>query len=73
MKRSWLWLLVLGAGLVWVTRGARLPAGMAQAPIDYWFDPATLELLYAPSLTPPRAGMRPASENEKLAYGLASF
>lgn len=80
MKLNMPLLALIGVGLwAWSrqpTAGAAVPTstadilregGMVSVPqteIWYWTDPTTGEVVYAPGLTPPAEGWRPASSNE---------
>ena len=65
------WLLIGGLALVVFQGGTgAMPAWGRQAPLDWWFNPLTLELRYAPGLTPPAPNFRPASAWEQVVYGL---
>lgn len=65
------WLLWGGLALL-VLRGGTVTAaslGLQQQPVDWWFNPSTLELRVQPGLTAPATGFRPASELEIATYG----
>jgi len=58
--------LLVGLAAFWLLRGSG--GASTQAPVNWWFNPTTLALTYAPSLTPPGAGFRPASSYEVSTY-----
>jgi hypothetical protein len=66
------WLLWGGLALLVFKGFGTTPAalGLQQQPMDWWFNPLTLELRFAPGLTPPAGNFRPASAWEQLAYAL---
>jgi hypothetical protein len=62
MKTSQIMLLIALAGLYLQFKASGTLDG--RTALRYWIDPATGVILDAPGVTPPRPGMRPASETE---------